>query len=73
MGARWVGSWALVLAAVSVRSRHVLAQSQGYPPPGSERPASRGSAFPRAGCWGALVSGEGCGQAAPGWARWAVP
>lgn len=78
MGARWVGSWASVLAAVSVRSRHAVVQSQGNLPPGSERPAGWGSAFPRVGCWGASASGAVCGQAAPvrahqaeprGWAR----
>lgn len=63
--AHWVGSWALVLASVGVRPRHVAAQSQGGPARGAGRLAGPGSALLRAECWGAWVSWVGCARAAP--------
>lgn len=73
MGARWVGSSALVLVSVLVRFQRVAAQSQGYSPPASEKLAGRGSVFLRVEYWGVLESGEGCEMAAQVHVRWAVP
>lgn len=73
MEARWAGSSALGLVSVSVRSRHVAVQSQGYSPAGSEKLVGWGSVSLEVGYWGALESGAGCEVAAPVQAHRAGP